>query len=248
MMPEILQLQFRLYARRPVFGHRVKLAQARVTDWLTRVKNPYVAFSTGKDSTCCLHLVRMISSDVPAVYFDAASSFPESREMLANTPTLIMYQTDEPILQTLARHGLEGGKSLERATMQTTVWGPIKRLISEYGFDGVCYGLRGAESYQRKIHGLSRGSIFQYKRDGIWGCQPIWDWTYDDVWAYILDNEIQYCGTYDRLWDMPREDQRLSYWAGETKRRHGRYAWLKRNYPELFNKLACAIPEVRHYV
>jgi 3'-phosphoadenosine 5'-phosphosulfate sulfotransferase (PAPS reductase)/FAD synthetase len=82
----------------------------------------------------------------------------------------------------------------------------------------------------------------------VWQCQPLGHWAYDDVWAYIVSNNVPYAGTYDKMWDMPEDDQRVSYWAGETKRRWGRYAWLKRNYPELWNKLTAALPEVRQYV
>lgn len=247
-MTSLPRLRFEMHARLPAFRHRVAKAEARVVEWLEIVANPYVAVSSGKDSTVVLDLVRRQRPATPAVYFDADSSYPETREWLAATNNVILYPTDEPILDTLARYGLEGGAELDRATMQSTVWGPVKRLLAEYGFDGVCYGLRAEESRGRRLHAYVRGAVFRYKRDDVWACQPIWDWSYNDVWAYIVSRGLRYCGAYDRMWDMPEDDQRLSYWAGETKRRWGRYAWLKRNYPELFNRLAARIPEVRAYV
>lgn len=247
-MPPKIKLRFVLHGKTPVFSRRVKAAEQRVSDWLDIVDNPYIAFSTGKDSTCVLNLVRQQAANTTAVYFDADSSFPESKQTVQKTDSLIAFPTDEPILDTLVRHGLDGGAGLERATMQSTVWGPIKRLVETYHFDGVALGLRAQEAYGRKMNAYVRGSIYQYKRDGLWACQPIWDWSYNDVWAYIVTNNLDYCGVYDRMWDMPEEDQRLSYWAGETKRRWGRYAWLRRNYPELFNQLAARLPEVRAYV
>jgi len=242
------KLQFELHAKTRQYHRRMEQARQRVAHWLTLVEHPYIAVSSGKDSTCILHLVREQAPTVPAVYLDAECSFPETVEWLNATPNLIRFPADEPFLDTLARHGLDGGKELERATMQSTVWGPIKRLIARYGFDGVAYGLRAEESHGRRMNAYTRGAVFQYQRDGLWACQPIWDWSYDGVWAYIVVNNLPYCRVYDRMWDMPEEDQRLSYWAGETKRRWGRYAWLKRNYPELFNELAARIPEVRSYV
>lgn len=247
-MPLDRRLRFQLHARTRLHQYRVERARERIAEWLTAVERPYIAFSTGKDSTCVLALVREQRPETAAVYLDADSSFPESRALLAATDNCIIYPTDEPILDTLARHGLEGGAELERATMQSTVWGPIKRLLAAYDFDGVALGLRAEESRGRRLNAHVRGSIYRYKRDGVLACQPIWDWTYADVWAFIVAAGLPYCGVYDRLWDAPEEDQRLSYWAGETKRRHGRYAWLRRNYPELFNRLASAIPEARNYV
>ena len=242
------RLRFELHARLPGFKRKVEQAQARVAAWLLLAKNPYIAVSSGKDSNVVLHLAREQAASIPAVYLDAQCSFPETISWLRATPHLIYFDADEPFLDTLARYGLDGGKALDRATMQSTVWGPVARLIAQYEFDGVAYGLRAQESHGRKMNAYTRGSVFQYKRDGLWACQPIWDWSYNDVWAYLVTNEIAYCRVYDRMWDMPEEDQRLSYWAGETKRRWGRYAWLKRNYPQLFNQLAARIPEVRSYV
>jgi phosphoadenosine phosphosulfate reductase len=249
MMPPKMLLRFRLYSRLRQHKHRVRLARGRVSEWLENVRKPYVAFSTGKDSTVVLRLVREQAPNVPAVYFDADCSFPESQQMLRQTDNVIVFPTIEPLLATFKRFGgFDAGPELERETMRTTVWEPIKHLIKEYGFDGVAYGLRAEENPGRAMHAKFRGAMFRYKRDGLWGCQPIHDWLYDDVWAFIVTNGLTYCGTYDRMWDMPEEDQRLSYWAGETKRRWGRWAWLKRNYPELFNRFAAEFPEVRCYV
>lgn len=250
MMPERWRKRFELWSNLRLHRQRVEVARKRVALWLKKVERPYVAFSTGKDSLCTLHLVRNQSLDIPAIYFDADCAYPESKEMLERTPNVIVWPADEPLLETFRRFGgFEAGAKLERATMQTTVWGPIKRLLQHYDFDGVAYGLRSEENTAtRGKLARYRGSVFQRKRDGLWACQPIHDWEYDDVWAYIVSNGLEYCGVYDTLWDAPPEDQRLSYWAGETKRRWGRWAWLKRNYPELFNRFAAEFPEVRAYV
>lgn len=244
------KLLFSLHAQTRRFQYRVIQAKERVSRWLDKVDNPYIAFSTGKDSTCILHLVREQRPDIPAVYFDADCSFPESLEMIQTTENIIVFPTIEPLLETFKRFGgFDAGPELERETMRTTVWEPIKRLIAEYGFDGVVYGLRAEENPgTRGRLARKRGAIFQYKRDELWACQPIHDWSYYDVWAFIVSNELPYCGVYDKLWDAPEEDQRLSYWAGETKRRWGRWSWLKRNYPDLFNRFAAEFPEVRCYV
>ncbi len=241
--------RFMLHAQLLWHRRSVERARGRITRWLELVRHPYVAFSTGKDSVCVLHLVREQAPDVPAVYFDAECAFPESKSMLDSIENMIVYPAEEPLLETFRRFGgFEGGAELERETMRTTVWEPVRRLVAEYAFDGMAYGLRAEESRGRAMHAQCRGAVFQYKRDGLWGCQPIHDWIYDDVWAFIVSNGLAYCGVYDRLWDLPQEDQRLSYWAGSTKRRWGRWAVLKRYWPELFNRLAAEFPEVRSYV
>jgi len=249
LVDKSLQLRFQLWAKLRLHQQRVEMARKRVSQWLEKVSNPYIAFSTGKDSTCILALVREQLPDITAVYFDADCAYPESKAMLATTDNVIVYPADEPLLKTFRRFGgFDAGPALERETMRTTVWGPIKRLITEYGFDGVAYGLRAEENPgTRGKLAKYRGAVFQYKRDGLWACQPICDWAYNDIWAFIVSRNLPYCGVYDRMWDMPEEDQRLSYWAGETKRRWGRWAWLKQNYPDLFNRFAAEFPDVRCY-
>lgn len=247
-MPEGHRLRFQMVARTRQHQFRVKRARERVVEWLALAERPYVAFSTGKDSTCVLALVREQRPETPAVYFDADCAYPESAAMVIATDNVLVWQTDEPLLDTLARYGLDAGGELEQATMKTTVWGPIRRLLAEHDFDGVALGLRAAESFGRRLNARTKGAIYQYKRDGVWACQPIFDWSYDDVWAYIVANELTYCGVYDKQWDMPEVNQRLSYWAGESNRQFGRYKWLQRHYPELFNRLAARFPEARNYV
>lgn len=247
MMPPKTLLRFQLYSRLRQHKHRVEWARQRVSEWLEKVKRPYVSYSTGKDSTCVLHLVREQAPDTPAVYWDADCAFPESKELLGQTDNVIVFETDEPFLETLRRFDF-GDPRLENETMRTTVWGPIRRLQEEYGFDGMAYGLRMEESRGRELLGKQRGGVFYHHRDKVWACQPIYDWLYDDVWAFIVTNGLAYCGTYDRMWDMPEREQRISYWAGETNRERGRWAWLKRNYPELFNHFAAEFPETRCYV
>src|SRR4030042_3087727 len=207
--------RFELWSQIRQYQWRVEQARHRVSNWLEHVRNPYVAFSSGKDSTCVLALVKEQMPEVPAVYFDADCSFPESAKLVDRVGA-IRFETDEPFLDTLARFGFDAGDDLDRATMKSTVWNPIKRLIEQYKFDGVAYGLRSEENPKTSGRlARMRGPVFQYKRDGLWACQPIFDWTYNDVWAFVVSNGLYYCGTYDRMWDMPEEDQRISYWAGE---------------------------------
>jgi 3'-phosphoadenosine 5'-phosphosulfate sulfotransferase (PAPS reductase)/FAD synthetase len=248
MMPDVVRLRFEAHSRLKGFRQRVQHSRGIIDNWLSHCERPYIAFSGGKDSVCVLRLVREQAPAVPAVYLDADNCFPEVSALIGNTPNCLRYPTSEPFFDTLKRFGLEGGADLDRQTMRSTVYEPVRTLLTDYDYDGCVYGIRAAESYGRRQSVRYNGALFYSKQYGVWQCQPLGHWTYDDVWAYIVSNNVPYAGTYDKMWDMPEDDQRVSYWAGETKRRWGRYAWLKRNYPELWNKLAAEIPEVRQYV
>ena len=252
-MDKTFYLQCQLHGKLKGFSYRVRHAQEIIAEMLEKSERPYIAFSTGKDSTVMAYLVWEQAPSVPAVYFDADCAFPESKAMLARYEAggrPIIRWPCERFFDTLHRVGGPTSDRCENETMRSTVYRPIKSLLAEYHFDGAFIGLRSEESYGRRKLAEVRGSLFWQKRDGLWECLPVANFTYLDVWAYIVINGVDYCAVYDRQMELGLnpEDCRLSYWAGETKRRWGRWAFLKRNYPELFNQFAAEFPEVRAYV
>jgi len=252
-MNENFRIQCRLHAQFKGFSYRIRQAQELIAEMLTMAEKPYLAFSTGKDSVVMAHLVWQQAPEVPAIYFDADCAFPESKALLdryevADYP--IIRWPCEAFLDTLRRVGGPTSSKCEAETMRSTVYRPIKTLLAEHHFDGVFVGLRNEESYGRQKLAEVWGQLFWQQRDNLWECLPVAYLTYMDVWAYIVTNEIDYCAVYDKQMELglDPEDCRLSYWAGETKRRWGRWAILKRGWPELFNRFAAEFPEVRAYV
>lgn len=237
--------RFLLHAQLIAYQKKEQKALDTIEKALEMMKNPYVAFSTGKDSTVLLDLVRQVAPETPAVYFDADAAYPESTEML-DTPNVIKFKT-EPILETFQKWGILHPQ-IEKKTMESTVYHPIKALLAEYEFDGVFLGLRAEESYGRKQLAKSKKElIFLNKRDKIWECIPLSWWTYDDIWAYIFSHKLKYNTIYDQMDMLTEKERRVSYWAGETNRQGGRWVWLARFHPELFNKFARCFPEVRFF-
>lgn len=249
-MPDTIRKQFQLHAHKPAFHQKVGNAKARIGAYLEIAKNPYIAFSCGKDSHVCLHLARQKAPETPAVYFDADCAYPSQTALMEQIPNLIKFKC-EPFLETLKKYGIYHNQRVS-PFMKTTVYEPIQRLFNETDFDGVIYGLRAEESAARRAHAGKRGAIFQYAdssiHKGTWACQPIYDWSYKDVWAYIVSHEIAYCEEYDNLWDLSHHEQRMSYWAGFSNRSFGRLARLKQNHPDLFQKLVKVCPDARHFI
>ena len=251
-MDDTFHLQCQLHVRLNGYRFRVQQAHEVIVEALGKMKNPYIAFSTGKDSTVMAHIVWRHCPSIPAVYFDADCAFPESKALLerygeAGHP--IIRWPCEPFFDTLHRVGGPASDRCEAETMRSTVYRPIKSLLAEYHFDGAFIGLRNEESYGRQKLAQVRGQLFWQKRDELWECLPVAYLTYEDVWAYIVSKQVDYCAVYDKQMELgiPPEDCRLSYWAGETKRRWGRWAILKRGWPDLFNRFAAEFPEVRAY-
>lgn len=246
-MREMERVQHQLHAQLPAFKRKVEQSHRLVEKALATMSKPYVAFSTGKDSLVTYHLVREQLPDVAAVYFDADCAFPESYELLDRYPQVIRWKT-EPLLETFARYGGPSVRGVGKATMESTVYAPIRTLLEAHHFDGVFLGLRSQESEGRALSAKYHGTLYQYTRDEVWRCLPVADWSHQDVWAYIVSRDLDYNRVYDKMEDMPIDDRRVSYWAGTTKIRHGRWTFLKQHYPELFMRFAQQFPEAREFV
>ena len=83
----------------------------------------------------------------------------------------------------------------------------------------------------------------------MWHCNPIHDWTWRDVWAYIVSQGLGYNRAYDRLEEMgiEPERQRIGPLAVERALGYGQVAILKRGWPELYNRFVAAHPEASQY-
>lgn len=250
-MDEIELLRHRLHAK--IKGHQWRVMQAReiVYDALQLMQNPYIALSGGKDSTVTASLVWEINPKVPAVYFDADCGFPETDQLLDRLSAChtIIRQKVEPFLDLIARTGglIADEKASGKAIYKATVADPIEDVLHAYHFDGVFLGLRSDESEGRRKSVLIHGPLYRYRSDDILRCLPVGKWTYDDIWAYIVEHNIDYNRAYDRMGDLPEEDRRISYWAGMTKKRWGRLVFLREQYPELWNTFTARFPEARSF-
>lgn len=244
----------RAHGLTPAFGRRVSEARTAISEWLGRCTRPYIAFSAGKDSTVAAHLVWEQAPAVPAVYFDAHNAYPGTIELLerlgATGRTVVRWPCGD-FLDILAEAGGPDAPGVGEATMRATVYRPIRSLLGAYGFDGVCVGLRGAapddESRDRWMLIRSRGLVFENARDGVLECLPLGRWRDRDVWAALASWGLDYNRTYDRMGDLPWQQRRVSYWAGETARTHGRWVWLRKHYPDLWARFVARFPETARF-
>ena len=242
-MPPALLKRFLIYAKRNGFKRRVQTALERIGHFLSLVENPYISVSGGKDSSVLLHLCRRIDSSLDAVYLDMNATYPQS-DALLNTYENLRRVVVADWQADLKEHGMRGKKSriidelVERQKEDPT-------LLAEYG--GHFYGLRIEESAARKRLAKVRGDAFFRKYDNKWVSQPIMDWTYEDVWAYIVQNEIPYNELYNLMWDRPKHSQRVSSFTLTRETHMGTTAWTRMTHPEIFNKLVKATKEFREF-
>lgn len=148
------------------------------------------SFNGGKDSTVLLHLLRagyflhkgeksfsngaLTDFPIRTIYFENSSAFPEINSFTYDTATAYGLQMD--IIRTDFKSGLE---ALLKAN-------PIRAI-----FLGVRIGdptAVGQEQFSPSSPGWP-----PFMR-----VNPILDWSYRDVWAFLLTCKVQYCSLYDQ--------------------------------------------------
>ena len=69
---------------------KIRMTQERIRQWVHEygTDGVFVSFSGGKDSTVLLDLVRQLYPDVPAVFVDVPTQYPELREFAKTFPNV----------------------------------------------------------------------------------------------------------------------------------------------------------------
>lgn len=230
--------RFRIYAKLPVFRRRVEKSLSILRAFIEKSENPYVAWSTGKDSTACVGLARAIKNIV-AVNLDNGVELPDNAKVLKQVDNVLVYHAEHLFLDLMDQYGFESPK-LRKSNF-------VKEFEQKYNFDGVIVGLRRDESAVRKRY--LKGSIYQ-RKDGFWVCLPIIDWSINDVFAYLITNDLPIHEMYTKKSHMPLERRRVGGFVSSRNRgaEFGRFVWLREQYPEVWKDLSARYPEIKKYV
>jgi len=228
-----------LHARTRLFSLRVKQANELIASALAKDAIPHVALSGGKDSTIVFEMVEKQYPGIAAVWSDDEWWLPETLEYIQR---LQMRGDDVRQIRTNDEHADWFKVSGD--------FNGIQDYARQQGWGLTFLGLRQEESTIRKIHLRKYGALFLAKSDGLWHCNPIHNWTWRDVWAYIVSRELDYNKAYDKLEQLgvQPERQRLGPLAVERVLGYGQLAILKQGWPELFNRFAAEFPEARSYI
>lgn len=237
----------------------------------------FVSWSGGKDSTVVVDLARQVDAHIPVVFYDSGLQFPETLQYLEDVARAWRLDFHvipaEPDLLTvlIAGGGFDHGapdRRLKGQLADIMITGPAAQAHARYG-RGSLWGVRAEESHGRRMlyrRGLAAetaarartsspdavrsefGGIVR-RAEGTITYGPIWDWQRTHVFEYLAGRGIEPNPLYRKLADLgvPEPQIRVDSIIDASKLSNGHIAWLQKGWPEMFDRLATALPRLHEW-
>lgn len=197
-MKPLERRKFELHANTDGYERRIRQAMDWIHDVFEEFENPCLNYSGGKDSLVLLHLIAAACGydNVEIYHFDngllrVPGSDDFVRESVDRIGGVLFVRTSEAAnseeMVVEEGHGYNG------------FWGQYWSLAHERDWDGRILGIRGQESRNRRDRFDSSGERppINWHEDHPTAA-PIHHFQTRDVWAYIVENSLDYHEIYDK--------------------------------------------------
>jgi phosphoadenosine phosphosulfate reductase len=179
-----------------------------------------------KQSSVLVHMASELGLGVDVIELDTHLFFKETYETRERLVRRYGLELIRPEIVTIAeQHRRDGPNLWERdadACCHIRKVEPLLRALEPY--DAWVSGIRRDQSPSRA--GVRK--VERSERYGVWKIQPLADWSEDDVWRYIKENDIPYNPLHDAGYrsigcipctrpTRPDEEERAGRWAGSDK-------------------------------
>ncbi len=215
----------------------------------------YVAFSGGKDSLASLVLTREIYPEIPVVFFDSDLEYPENREYIYQIADILdlnltVIPASQSLLTLVVSHGWfshEAEGELTEDLYEVKIERPSRIAHDQFGRYRI-WGLRMDESKGRRMLLAKHRGITPYV-DGRIGIAPLWDWRSEQVKRYLNSKKLPVNPVYQKLAELGVEekDQRVGMMFEGSNLDFGRMTWLKRGWPQTYDRIRSLMPRVEEY-
>lgn len=148
-----------------------------------------LAFSGGKDSVAAYFILKMAKVKFKAIYSPTSVDPPEVIQFIKKNFKDVEFAKYKETMWELIPRKLMPPTRVARYCCDV-----MKERTGEKG-DTVVLGVRWAESSKRKklpMFGFWKGKQI---------LRVIIDWTDEDVWQFIKENNLPYCSLYDKGWE-----------------------------------------------
>ena len=221
-----------------------------------------VSISWGKDSLCILHMALEVHGSALAVHGrysenEELPDMPSIRKSFLERHPFVSYSEvkvwgDWEIYRRAGRFFLAPESTEERkiiADWHDEFMVEIDKEMIRVGGKGKILGLAAHESHSRAMNIYKRGEHYQTKSESIPKLLPIAHWKPEDVWAYMLSNDLPRLKIYDFADDPERARSEVAFAAigaeaADAIRRHGAWRLWADCYPELWKKWVTQWPEI----
>jgi phosphoadenosine phosphosulfate reductase len=165
--------------------------------WAIETYSPKIGISCsfGKDSAIVLDIARRIKPDIPVIHINTGLEFPETlkyRDRLVEEWGLNLweYTPKKRYEELVAEYGEGIHEKNPKLCCEILKVEPIKRALE--GLDAWITGLRRDETDYRKNIRI----VEDYGH--IVKINPLANWTEEDVWRYLRENNVPYNPLYDQ--------------------------------------------------
>lgn len=223
--------------------HRRKVASALRTIHaaLSRATMPYVAYTSGKDSLVVGWLVEQVTRGVTLAWSDDELEYPETVAIMERLAGDLLFVVTSGYSWHNGWFHPWVDRPFFRDPLPQMVWITEDQddYMARQGHDLTFTGVRAEESRARRDWLAFAAGRFDVPglypvRSGTGlRCTPLWDWTTDDVWAYIHAHGLPYNPVYDRLAEIGVEPRRQRVGPLPLARR----ADLAAGWPDLLARL-----------
>lgn len=189
--------------------------------------NITLACSFGAEDVVLVDMLQKISPDSDIFYLDTDLHFQETyetRDRLAEryNLTFVKAQSQVTLEEQAGTHGEELWKSDPTACCNIRKVEPLTRVLS--GYDAWITGIRRDQAPTR----ANAKKVEYDSKFGLVKFNPLANWTSEDVWTYIRNNNIIYNPLHDNYYPsigcekctrqvLPGEDPRAGRWSGHEK-------------------------------
>ncbi len=207
-----------------------------VLRWAVKQFHPRLLMATafGAEGCCLLHMLGEIQPDVTIINLDTGYQFAETIELKDRVEKrygldVIMVQPELTVAEYEAEHGGPLYTHRPDQCCHDRKVLPLRRAMAEH--DPVAW-VSAIRSDQTANRATTAGVVQWDAKFKVVKVNPLLNWTKNDVWKFILDNDVPYNPLHDAgypsigCWPCTRavaagEDDRAGRWAGQLKKECG---------------------------